>query len=189
MPLPSAQVEHEIPGRMRLRIPERRGDPAFFTALEQRFGEATWLRQVRTNRRTASVLLLYAGAAADDVAAFAKEARLFAIEPAPPLAPRGTSALGGRRPHPLWLAAAGFAGLGLYQAARGQILGNAVESLWHAYALKRTWQRPRLALGLASLGLYQLLAGRVLGSASSLLIYAANAHSMARRNGAAGPPE
>jgi hypothetical protein len=188
MPLPSAQVEHAIPGRLRLRIPERRGDPAFFTALEQRFGEAPWLRQVRTNWRTASVLLLHEGAA-EDIAAFAKDAQLFAIEPTPPLAPRAPSTLAGRTPHPLWLAAAGFAGLGVYQAARGQIFGNAVESLWHAYALRRTWTRPRLALGLAGLGLYQLLAGRVLGSASSLLIYAANAHSMARRNGAAGPPE
>lgn len=187
MPLPSAQVEHEIAGRMRLRIPARRGDLAFFASLEHRLGDAAWLRRVRTNWRTGSVLLLYEGGA-NDLVAFAKDAQLFAIEPAPPVARRGTRASEGPRLHPLSLAAAGFAGLGIYQAARGHLLGSAAESLWHAYTLRRVWQWPRLAVGLAGLGVYQLLAGRTLGSATSLLIYALNARSMARRNGADRPP-
>jgi hypothetical protein len=185
MPLPIAQVEHALPGRMRLRIPGRRGDPSFFTALAQRLQEAALLRKVQTNWRTGSVLLLHEGTA-EDLVALAKDLQLFAIPPAPPHAPRRARAGHRRKPHPLALAAAGFAVLAAYQAVRGAALGSASETLWHAYTLWRRRRRPQVAVGLAGLGVYQALMGRLLGPATSFLGYALHAHSMALDNGAGG---
>jgi len=73
------------------------------------------------------------------------------------------------------MAAVGLTGLGLYQAARGQILGAATENLWNAYGAQMLLRKPWLAAGLAGLGIYQLARGRALGSASSLLFYALSA--------------
>jgi hypothetical protein len=194
MPLPRALIEHQMPGRLRLRIPSRRGDAAFFAAAEDRLRGAPGLRQVRANPWTGGVLVLHAGDV-EAIAGFARAQELFDLAPpgasAPPAPRRRDGATApmraGSRPRPLNVAAGGFAGLALYQTARGQVLGNAVESLWHAYTARAVLGRPWVSLGLAGLGLYQLAAGRALGPATSLALYALSAQGMARRAAEPGP--
>jgi len=186
MSLPSAQIEHQISGRMRLRVPMRRGDTAFFAAVEEQLRDAPGLHALRTNSRTGSLLLLYE----DDVGAvlaLARERGLFEVVPPEPgvrLASKGGTRSGRMRPapHPLSMTAVGLAGLAVCQAVRGRILGNAAESLWHAYGSHVTRQPAWLSVGLAGLGVYQLARGQVLGSATSLAIYALSARRMARQD-------
>jgi hypothetical protein len=65
--------------------------------------------------------------------------------------------------------------LGLYQAARGRLLGTGGELFWHSLVVSRTkygW----LAALLLALGVVQVLRGRLLPPASSLIVCAIHAH-------------
>jgi hypothetical protein len=70
------------------------------------------------------------------------------------------------------ITAVGLGGLGIYQAARGQVAGTALEHFWSAYGSFRTLRSPTLALGFAGLGLYQLMRGQLIEPAASLFYYA-----------------
>jgi hypothetical protein len=182
MPSPLAEVEHRIPGRTRLRLRDRRRDAGFFTTLEAALREAPGVREVRADPRTGGVLVLHPDGEADRVFDFARDRGLFELARpagAVPQRPRPAAAIVAAPPRALSVAAAGFAGLAVYQAARGKVLGNAVESLWHAYGAQTGLRQPWLSAGLLAVGLYQASAGAVLGPATSLLIYALTARHMA----------
>jgi len=185
--MPQAQIEHELPGRLRLRIPSRRGDRTFFEAAGQRIAAMPGVRSIHANPLTGSLLVGH-GTSTDAIASFARERGLFDLpssetlparrEPVRRTPPAGL-------PAPLSLAAAGLAGAGLYQAARGQVLGSASENLWNAYTAYAVQRKPWIAAALAGFGVVQAARGQGLGSAVSLFLYAINARRMAQRQ----PPE
>jgi hypothetical protein len=179
--LPFAEIEHRIPGRMRLRLRAKRGDSEFFQNLTDRLGLVDGVKAVRANPATASLLLEHDGADAAVLDA-ARERHLF--ETAPPAKTRRPTPHSSKRrgPAPLDLAAAGLAGAGLVQAARGQIVGSASENLWNAYGLYAATKRPGVSLLLVAFGLFQIARGEVLGSATSLFLYALSARRMAERH-------
>jgi hypothetical protein len=185
MPLPVAEVVHQLPARLRLRVETRRGDAAFFTAMAKRITGITEVRAVRANPRTGSLLIEHDGTT-DALVRSASENGVLLIVASAPTPKR--KAMRSRRlvpVQPLSVAAAGFAGLGLYQAARGRFLGSATENLWNAYGAYTQANRTRIAAAFAAFGLYQLARGRALGSAASLLYYALRLRDMSRtRNGA-----
>jgi hypothetical protein len=76
--------------------------------------------------------------------------------------------------------------LGLFQVARGNVLGSAIENLWHAFAAQRLFGRPEIALVFAALGVYQVLRGKIFGAASSLFFYALILHHLAAMEQARG---
>ncbi len=78
MTVPSASIRHRMAGRLRLKIPARKGDPAYFTALAQAFSEYPGLRNVEVNPETGSVLFLHS-ADPDAMVAFAEGKELFHI--------------------------------------------------------------------------------------------------------------
>jgi hypothetical protein len=176
--LPLAEIEHRLPGRMRLRLRGKRGDAAFFQLLADRLASMEGVRAVRTNPGTASLLVEHEGGDAALLDA-ARERKLF--EAAPRGKPLAESAplSASRAPAPLDLAAIGLAGAGLVQAARGQIVGSASENLWNAYGLYAATGRRGMSLLLVGFGLFQIARGEVLGSATSLFLYALSARRMA----------
>lgn len=179
--LPEAHVEHELPGRVRLRVPSRRGNRGYFADAGQRIAGLAGVRRVQANPLTGGLLVEHAADTAA-VAAFAREHGLFDVQSgavpaqARALVPAGTPPA----PHPMSVAALGLAGAGVVQLARGQALGSASESLWNAYNAQAVLKQPVLAAGLAGLGLVQLARGPVLGSAVSLFLYALSARRLAR---------
>ena len=191
MPSPVAEVEHRIPGRTRLRLRDRRRDAGFFIALEAALREAPGVREVRADPRTGGVLLLHPDGEVEPVFDFARERGLFDLAGGPARAvprrarPAAAAVVVGVKvtPRALSVAAAGFAGLAVYQAARGNVLGNAVENLWHAYRAQVDLRRPWASAGFLAVGLYQAAAGAVLGPATSLLFYALTAWQMAELAG------
>jgi hypothetical protein len=79
-PLVTAYVVHWLPGRLRLRIPEKRGDQRYFSALSQALQNRREVISVSANPFTGSVLLrLSAGVQLAEVAAGAKELSLFVL--------------------------------------------------------------------------------------------------------------
>jgi hypothetical protein len=166
----NAYVSHQIVGRARLRVPEKRGDANYFEAVRQKLSAEAGVEAVQVSPQTGSILIHHKGPLAPIVAAasghdlfrIADQATVTATRPNP-IKPPGAARNA---------VATGLSGLALVQLARGQAFGSAVENFWHAYGSKRFLQRPALAGLFAAIGAYQLLRGRYLGSATSLFFYA-----------------
>jgi hypothetical protein len=152
-PAPAALVSHALPGRTRIRVPDRRGDPRYFDRLRQRLGGCPEVLEVRVNAITASVLLHHRGDPAP-ILAFAAAASLFVLDPSPPrgvplavrlgaeaaAADAGLRRLAGGEVD-LWTALSlGLFGLACLQAARGRLLGPASTLAWAALTAIRRAQ-------------------------------------------------
>jgi hypothetical protein len=57
---------HSTPGRMRIRVPGRRGDEQFSRWMEQELGAAEGITRVSANPLTGSVLILFDPTSTDD---------------------------------------------------------------------------------------------------------------------------
>jgi hypothetical protein len=77
--IPAAQVCHAIPGRMRIRIMDKRRDSAYFLQVQEKLAACEGIRSVDTNPGTAS-LLLHHNSNASTIADFARDQDLFRIE-------------------------------------------------------------------------------------------------------------
>jgi hypothetical protein len=176
MALPRAYIEHQLPGRIRLRVPSKRGDTAFFAAVAQELSRAPQQYRVRTTARTGSILIEHT-TRIDPAAASASAANLFDVAPAesPTVQPQPRPRRAGRAIPPMSVTAAGLAGLGLYQLTRGNRLASAVESFWQGYGSLAASANPWVSTAFFGVGLYQLSRGRFLGPATSLFYAALSA--------------
>ncbi|WP_024508594.1 hypothetical protein [Bradyrhizobium sp. ARR65] len=170
---PTAYIAHQVAGRIRLRVTEKRGDDSYFETVKQKLSANSAVERLKVTPETASILLHHAGSFAP-IAAAAAEYELFRIAdrttaPTSQSSPLTTSGVGPASA--LDAVATGLSGLALFQLARGQAFGSAVENFWNAYGAKQLLQRPGLAGLFAAIGVYQVLSGRYLGSATSLLFY------------------
>lgn len=168
--IPIATIQHQIPGRLRLRIPPRRGDVSFFHGIVQALSKLPGVEKLDAIPLTGSIIIRHSGSA-QAIAAAATEQGLFEIGPEEP---KEAPAPSSRRPPYAGLrgtAATGLSGLALFQVARGRLTGNAAENFWNAYGAQRILGRPEIAAGFVLLGIVQVLRGQLLGSASSLLFY------------------
>jgi hypothetical protein len=166
--VPTALLEHQLPGRVRLRIPAMRGNGAFFETAKQGLAGTAAVQEVIANPHTGSLLIRYTG----DIGKLATEAAergLFTVQRAR-AASRNPKAAATAAP--VNTTVVGLSGLGLYQVARGRALGSASEIFWNAHGAYRILGNPALALLLCGLGLWQTLRGDWLGPASALLFYA-----------------
>jgi hypothetical protein len=81
--LPEALLCHSSPGRLRIRIRQKRGDGAFFQRVKEALAAHFGYAEVAANPVTASLLLKDPRVSAKDVAAFAREAGLCALDLTP----------------------------------------------------------------------------------------------------------
>lgn len=175
--LPTATIEHSMPGRLRVKIPHRRGDVSYFRSAMEKLSEHPKIAGLRANPVTGSILIQHETdlpslreiAAKGDLFDLQEQSSPPTVRPARAVrvSEGGSAALGGRG-----ATAAGLAGLALVQAMRGNALGPASENLWNAYGGLRILNSPFIALVFCGLGLLQLTRGRWAGSATSLLFYA-----------------
>jgi hypothetical protein len=191
MTVPTAFIEHLLPGRVRLKIPARRGDVPYFNSVAQGLASNGRVAAVRVNAKTASILVLHTGDL-DSIASIAAAGGLFDIRPHEPALernpsrqnPGNTNRRASKAFDPLAAMAVALSGLGVYQVARGQTLSNATESMWQAYGAHQTLKKPSVAYAFVLLGLLQLIRGRLLGPASSLFFHALTARHMSREKSA-----
>lgn len=80
---PAATLVHETEGRIRLRIPDKRGDRAYFDAAGRALASCPGVRRVSASPLTGSLLILHSGSF-DSVSSFARDQALFQVVPAPP---------------------------------------------------------------------------------------------------------
>lgn len=143
--LPAAYVAHQAGERLRLRIPARKGDAAFFARAERDLADCTGVAYAEANPLTASLLLHYQGDLTD-LAAAAAAGQLFSLEPPQPPAHSVLDVVSERveRLEHLVLRSSrgavdldtllfvGLVGAGVVQIARGRALGPASTLLANA---------------------------------------------------------
>ncbi len=78
MMLPIAQCVHKLPARARIRIPSRKGDGFYFSALRERLHRCEQVTGVETNYRTGSALIFYTGDFAA-IAGYAEKEGIFSL--------------------------------------------------------------------------------------------------------------
>jgi hypothetical protein len=179
--MPVAYIEHQLPGRMRLRIPSMRGEVPFFERVVRELSGQPAIRELNASPLTGSITLQYLEPLQEIIAAAADKG-LFEtrrLESRSRASESKRTAGFSEGPGLMEGTAVGLSGLGLFQIAQGNVLGSAAESLWHAFGAQRILGRPDVASVFAVLGVYQVLRGRLFGSASSLLFYGLVMHQLA----------
>jgi hypothetical protein len=171
--VPVAYIEHQLPGRVRLRVPSRRGEVPFFEKVVRELSKHPAIRELTATPLTGSITLQHFEPLHPIIAAAADQ-KLFETRRLEPqtivshakqaVEPRGFGLADG--------IATGLSGLSLFQAAHGNFLGSAAESLWHAFGARRFLGRPDIAAVFVVFGIYQIFRGQLFGSASSLFFYA-----------------
>src|SRR5260221_14026609 len=179
--IPVAYIEHQLPGRVRLQVPSRRGDVPFFERVVRELSKHPAMHELTATPLTGSITLHYFEPLHPIIAA-AGDQRLFEtsrLEPQSNVS-RSKPAVGLREGSGLADGiATGLSGLSLVQATQGSVFGSAAENLWHAFGAQRILGRPDMAVAFAVLGIFQLLRGQLFGSASSLVFYALVMRQMA----------
>lgn len=179
--IPVAYIEHQLPGRVRLRVPSMRGEVPFFARVVQELSKCPAVRDLSATPLTGGITLQYLEPL-QPITAAAADQRLFETRRLEPEANASESKRGSGLSEGSGLAggiASGLSGLSLFQIARGNVSGSAAENLWHAFGAQRILGRPDIAAAFVALGIYQMLRGRLFGSASSLLFYALVMRQMA----------
>jgi len=172
--VPAAHIEHQLPGRARLRVPSKRGEVPFFEKVVRELSKHPAVHELTATPLTGSIMLQYSEPLHAITAAAAAQ-NLFAAARAEPGHRRREPNKAGRVGKASVLTegvANGLSGLSLFQVAQGNVLGSAVENFWHSFGAHRILGRPDIAAGFAALGVYQLLRGQLFGPASSLFFYA-----------------
>jgi hypothetical protein len=146
MMLPTAQCVHKLPARARIRIPSRKGDGFYFSALRERLHRCEQVTGVETNDRTGGALIFYTGDFAA-IAGYAEKEGIFrlaaknnnpgslthvTVATYKRLDSRVKSLTGGGLdlPSATWVA---LVGAGVYKIARGNFVAPAwYTAFWYA---------------------------------------------------------
>jgi hypothetical protein len=184
--IPVAHIEHQLPGRVRLRVPSKRGEVPFFEKVVQLLSKHPAVWELVASPLTGSITLQYSEPLQAVIAA-AADLMLFEIDQVQSDAKASEHKRIERAGTGAGLAgslAAGLSGLSLYQAVQGNVVGSAVESFWLSFSARSILGRPDLAAAFAAAGVWQLLKGQLFGSASSMFFYAMVMRQMAAMEGA-----
>jgi hypothetical protein len=133
-PVPAA-IAHESPGRLRLKIPDRRRDYDFFAGLADEIMGFNGIDEVRANPLTAGVLILHGRTDGHEIARALEDAgRIELVDPAYALQASGAADQISLRT----LLLGCLLLLGVVQLLRGQALAPAVTLFWMAAELLRS---------------------------------------------------
>ncbi len=86
MTLPRAEIVHQMPGRLRVRVADRRNNREYFARVREALATMEGVQSVETNWASGSVLLLH-DSTADNITQFARERDLFDVHAPQWLAP------------------------------------------------------------------------------------------------------
>jgi hypothetical protein len=135
-----AHVVHAMPGRVRVRLPEHRGDTDLFARIEQQLAESELFDSVEANVLTGSLLLEFTGPLEELLEKLAGELpvefELMPEAPTPALPPADIldplRLVSGRNMNPMMVAGTLFGAIGVVQAVRGRFLMPALTAFWYA---------------------------------------------------------
>jgi len=154
---PSAYVKHRLPGRVRLKIPQKKGDVGYFDRIAKLFANCPGITQLQLNPAAASVLICHtAETQLGNITDFAQANALFTVaEPPEESVPKPqlpiatlTSVKLGRLDESLMdfsqgrldgrsLVLLALIGLAAHQIIQGKVMAPATTLLWYALELLR----------------------------------------------------
>jgi Heavy metal associated domain 2 len=147
---PRATISHKTSSRLRLRVPAKRRDTDYFSALQEELGKCPGVLKIEANPLTGSVLVHHRSAV-QELIDYAEERQLFSAgreedpKPPSPMSNRLTrhfakvnQSLGDLTRGEIGLgdvALLSLIGFGLFQIFRKKILPDGVTLLWYATSL------------------------------------------------------
>lgn len=148
-----ARIAHRTDGRIRIEVPSRRGDAAFFAELAAQLAQSGQVTRARGNAAAASIAIEYDGALDTLLAQCESCALALAV---PGGAERASTApwpanwpanLAANLPanwpsNPMLVAGAALGLVGLVQTARGDIMVPALSAFWYAVSALRLARLP-----------------------------------------------
>lgn len=159
---PAAYIKHRLPGRVRLKIPQKKGDRGYFERMGESFANCHGVTQLQLNPPSGSVLICHAPEIDFlQIAEFAEKLGWFTICPESEANPipsihrpltaitfagmsRANESLRqfsrGRLDGSSMLFLA-LLGLAIQQINRGHIMSHATTLLWHAFSLLKEENR------------------------------------------------
>lgn len=143
-----AVIVHQLPGRIRIRVPAMRGVEPYFSELGERLRMVDSVQTVKANPATGSILVHFGG----DSGALLE--RLHELDLHPQIKSDTPDVLrhsplpvvrlvSGREIDPLFMAGCVLATIGLAQTVRGKILVPSVTAFWYALEAFRAALRGR----------------------------------------------
>lgn len=147
---PVACIAHQVRGRVRLRVREKRQDDVYFEETRAILETLPGIEQVSVNSTTGSIVLLHGLRDNDELQVCLGGTGLFALTdgtetpPGPAIEPLRSSLSGignlvregtAGSVDLRTLAFLAMMGLTLHQVLRGQVLGPALPMLWNAFSL------------------------------------------------------
>lgn len=132
--LPIAEIAHAMPGRARLRFPDRLGDSAFFASVSSGLLTLPGVSKVAARPFTGSVLIEH-GDTLENVSGAARDAGLFAVGKAPHASTEPPVEI-----DPQALVSLALMGFALWQMSREKVLPPAITLLWYASNLAGVWR-------------------------------------------------
>jgi hypothetical protein len=146
MTIPEAVVGHSMPGRLRFKVPSKKGNAAYFSTLKEYFTHLEGVKRVEANALTGSVVLIHSSDL-KSIIAFAKEHSLFRLNELRTSMPalsrnivktfsdfdRGVKRFTGNEVDVPGIAFLTLLGLGIYEIARGNFAAPAwYTAFWYS---------------------------------------------------------
>lgn len=148
-----AYISHATARRLRLKIPEKKGDPDYFSQLSAAITALDGVEQVKANPLTGSLLITHHGPLTDTLADIAQQQGWFTLQPQPEFPgyeptdimnafiqafERSDETLRARTKDSIDLPSLVFLSfvlLGIRQVLRGNALGPGISLFWYAYEM------------------------------------------------------
>lgn len=132
-----AVIVHQIPGRLRLRIPPMRGDAGYFSVLSDKLDTIEGVELVKVNPASASVVVQYAG----EPQTLLERMRELDLDPRIEDDTGGAALISGIEPirlisgrdiNPMVMLGSALTVIGLVQTFRGKIVVPSITAFWYA---------------------------------------------------------
>jgi hypothetical protein len=140
----SAYLAHSSDGRIRIKVPSMRNDFDYFQQATDTLGTVAGVTTVRTNPRTASILVLHDDLTMDALSKYAMDADLFelqtisvesdiiSLETIQALSAQALT-IGGTFSKSMFFYL--LMGLAIRQAMKGQLMAPAISLFWYAFEI------------------------------------------------------
>jgi hypothetical protein len=136
-----ARIAHQTAGRIRIEVPDRRGDDDYFASLAERLAQSGQVLRARGNPAAASLVLEYGGPL-EAVLEQLDRCSLRLSAPVRQDAPAAAMLGGTWERNPMLMVGALFGAVALVQTARGEIMLPALSAFWYAASALRLARLP-----------------------------------------------
>jgi neutral trehalase len=145
----TAMLVHAIPGRMRMRIPAKRGNASFFSNLSDALHRIEIIHAVHANPSTGSVVVQHSENMYSLLQQIQEQVPSLVIENnqakkgGTPLKVRPFRVVTGRKLSPMFMVGTALTALGLVQTVRGNIAVPSITAFWYAFETFRQSRKTR----------------------------------------------